>query len=419
MTTVHFFPTPIDGELLYSITMRYHRLSAYGSIRQTLGVLFGTGVCNVQSVLPKHLGFFFKEVGHHFWSSEDELASNHTLFPICRFFLPPVKLRDIESAINDSTTRVRAPATTSGLSAQGRQRGALRFCSVCRKDDEKNFGIALWWRGHQVPGVVVCWRHNLRLCEACAKCGEFCIPPSGKLLPPPARCYCGEEFNSIDAPHRLEALHARLAEDLLITSPAFVDIKTRRSCYQARLRELGVISNGPFHWEKIKRALDEIWRTGDEKASRRTWTSHSYGTESASKLISGCNGFDKERFRAVELKIIASLFNNLDEFLSYARTMKLTSVAISKKRNRTPKEWENEVLGRLAAGESISAVATACRVPFHYPKLLLHRRGEPLPNSTPPVDVQRLNLLLGELAKGYSLAKIARQLNVPPKTLWL
>lgn len=91
--------------------------------------------------------------------SPEELWLKQTLFPLWAWSMPGYsqKLKQLKSP---PPRLLRFCQLTSNNEYQGM---LLRFCPVCAREDEQQFGIAYWHCEHQIPGVSACCRHSCRL----------------------------------------------------------------------------------------------------------------------------------------------------------------------------------------------------------------------------------------------------------------
>jgi len=71
--------------------------------------------------------------------------------------------------------------------------GICNTCMQCLLEDETREGVAYIRRGHQLPGVVSCARHGLRLIDACPNCLAQFNRPGKFLAAPLIPCACGWE----------------------------------------------------------------------------------------------------------------------------------------------------------------------------------------------------------------------------------
>ncbi|WP_339418539.1 MULTISPECIES: TnsD family Tn7-like transposition protein [unclassified Pseudomonas] len=160
MERLHCFPQPFPDELLYSLAVRYHRLSANHSYRRTSQDLFGVYSRTCGSILPCCLGTLSKELA---WAySVHELINNFTLFPLYEPFLSEAKRSAARIAMaGDSGTGLKM---SLGLTASGfLKHASFRYCESCVTEDRRNCGSAYWHRIHQAMGSCVCPLHGKAL----------------------------------------------------------------------------------------------------------------------------------------------------------------------------------------------------------------------------------------------------------------
>lgn len=160
MERLHCFPQPFPDELLYSLAVRYHRLSANHSYRRTSQDLFGVYSRTCGSILPCCLGTLSKELA---WAySVNELINNFTLFPLYEPFLSEAKRGAARIAMaGDSGTGLKM---SLGLTASGfLKHASFRYCESCVTEDSRNCGSAYWHRIHQAMGSCVCPLHGKAL----------------------------------------------------------------------------------------------------------------------------------------------------------------------------------------------------------------------------------------------------------------
>jgi hypothetical protein len=410
-----FFPTPDPGEMLYSTIVRYHLQTAGSDVRRTMRAFFGVNtIGNLKSLLPSHLRYFFNVVGRLFWSTPTDIVVNQTLFPICGFFLPPTKTWAI-SAQMLGQPKAGGPMTISGLSAQGRHRGALRFCFKCREEDERRHGVGRWWCAHQVPGTTACWRHGLPLHEACSNCGELPILLHG-LNTPPRACKCGARYLPGTPLPPADVLEAKIANQILVVKPEFIEPSIRRLAYHERLREKSIVVGEKLDLAKIEDEYRKFSRGENGAPSRRAWTQGLSDAEVVADLVSNKGTYRRSRFRCLEIRIIAWLFGDLHGFLDFAREVTRPTVhapGLGSPPRRASETRETAVLEAIASGASLKAVCKSCGVSRFYPLFLLHRLGKPLPHRCRPIDEVRLEVILDCLRTGEPITQVARSLNFP------
>lgn len=157
MERLHRFPQPLPDESLYSLAVRYHRLSANDSYRQTSQELFGAYSRTCGSILPCCLDALSRRLASAY--SVDELIDRHTLLPLYEPFLSDAKYSVARTAMAGSYgTGLKM---SLGITASGFLKYAsFRFCETCVQQDAENYGTAYWHRAHQALGSCTCPLHG-------------------------------------------------------------------------------------------------------------------------------------------------------------------------------------------------------------------------------------------------------------------
>lgn len=115
--------------------------------------------------LPNHLDYVAGSFPNGVSLTADCLLDQHTLLPFFSAFLPPDRVEKLREDMKGSS----GPAAylRSGIMAcRIPLPKCLRFCPLCKKKDEYQFGEAYWHRLHQLPGVLVCPIHHLYLADS-------------------------------------------------------------------------------------------------------------------------------------------------------------------------------------------------------------------------------------------------------------
>jgi hypothetical protein len=88
-----------------------------------------------------------------------DILLNHTLFPYFYRIQPYNKkmemLEDLKNGCATSPTNIRK--TTDDLPPE------LKFCPICKCEDEKLYGESYWHTSHQIPLISVCHKHKCHL----------------------------------------------------------------------------------------------------------------------------------------------------------------------------------------------------------------------------------------------------------------
>lgn len=163
-TRLVFFPPALPDETLHSQVARYHRLSGNLDDRLTLREVFGSQSLVTTSLLPSHLRLMSSRLPERAETCADGLLEQGTIFPYYRPLLAPPQIARCLAAAN--STDARDLKISLGMVA-GRLGGQnpLRLCDQCFVEDRNLYGTPYWHRTHQLPGVLVCPRHQCFLLE--------------------------------------------------------------------------------------------------------------------------------------------------------------------------------------------------------------------------------------------------------------
>ena len=159
-----FFTDPFPGEILYSAAARYHHRAKNKRTSVTARDWFGEEAYRPVVDFPSHLDYLISALPKGHTYTADILIENHTLFPFYVPFLPAgraVKIREyLRSSVDGGAVYPLLGMLTSKITLN-----ALRYCPLCAQEDRRQYGEAYWHRVHQIPGVIVCAKHELFLNE--------------------------------------------------------------------------------------------------------------------------------------------------------------------------------------------------------------------------------------------------------------
>ncbi len=157
-----FFPTPYPGELLYSALARYQIRSGNFSPKLTIEELFDSRTITATADLPCSLNNLAQNLPKYSFITVDSLIQNNTLYPFYAPFLPLKRAKQIQEAMK--TSKGGNIHTMTGIMASAIYTPKyFRFCPDCLQRDLKNYGETYWHRLHQIPGVLFCPTHEIRL----------------------------------------------------------------------------------------------------------------------------------------------------------------------------------------------------------------------------------------------------------------
>jgi len=160
-----FFPTPYPDELLYSVLARYHIRSGNISFKATIEDAFGTKNVTAVVELPSNLNALISNLPLNSEYTVDYLIDNHTLFPFYTAFLPPQRTQWVKN--NMMKRNGKGIYGKTGIMASSIVSNRyFRFCPLCNQEDKERYGELYWHRIHQIPGVLICPKHWVMLCNS-------------------------------------------------------------------------------------------------------------------------------------------------------------------------------------------------------------------------------------------------------------
>ncbi|ADU28508.1 TnsD family Tn7-like transposition protein [Evansella cellulosilytica] len=179
------FPTPYPDELLFSVIARYHIRSGNVFWKHTLEDLFGKRTISATVLLPSGIGSLVQRLPKNTTLNEQILIEKHTMYPFYTVFIPTEKAQSIyESMISNDGKKIYMQ---SGIMASSiPQNKYLKYCSACAREDIATFGEMYWHRTHQLPGNLICTKHEL-----CLEDSDVLITHSNKhafILPTTSNC---------------------------------------------------------------------------------------------------------------------------------------------------------------------------------------------------------------------------------------
>ena len=160
------FPTPYPDECLYSIFCRYCVRIGCTSLKSVRNLLFGGQQCLASSIfLPIRLNLIDKWYGEDSGVTRKLIAEKHTMHPYMTIVYPDKFRRQVDSVI-------RGGCLPKAFDIKGTQRSHrlwpkyLRYCPDCVREDVDAYGETYWHRIHQLPAMVFCTKHQVRLCDS-------------------------------------------------------------------------------------------------------------------------------------------------------------------------------------------------------------------------------------------------------------
>lgn len=160
-----FFPSPYPDELLYSILARYHLRSGNISFKATMEDAFGTKNATAIIELPSNLNALISNLPLNAEYTADYLIDNHTLFSFYAAFLPPKRSKSVRNSMMKRNGK-GIYGKTGIMASSVVSNQFFRFCPLCNEEDKERYGELYWHRIHQIPGVLVCPKHQVILSDS-------------------------------------------------------------------------------------------------------------------------------------------------------------------------------------------------------------------------------------------------------------
>ena len=156
-----WMPAWVDGETLYSLCGRYHRIAGDRLASATCKRLFGHPRAGLSHDVPGRIGWLLARSGGTL-GALDEVVLGRTVLGYYLCFRPLDEQRRVIDALlvdgpRDLKARLGWLATRLGAAHP------LRACEQCMADDLKRHHTPTWRLFHQLPAVWVCPHHGALL----------------------------------------------------------------------------------------------------------------------------------------------------------------------------------------------------------------------------------------------------------------
>lgn len=161
-----WFPQLYEDELLYSWFARYHLQSGNLSPKQTMAEIFGNKCTIAVPDLPTKINHFHQNLSHFNIPSVKDLIHSHTLF---RYYTTFSTKKNKKFVFNSMATgnKPQSIHLMLGIMASSlKDNTYFKYCKKCYLEDIKRLGEPYWKRSHQVPGVLICSKHNELLLDS-------------------------------------------------------------------------------------------------------------------------------------------------------------------------------------------------------------------------------------------------------------
>ncbi len=135
------------------------------SFKATIEDVFGTKNATAVMELPSNLNALINNLPLNTEYTADYFIDNHTLFPFYTAFLPPKRSQWVRN--NMMKRNGKGIYGKTGIMASSVVSNQFfKFCPLCNEEDKERYGELYWHRIHQIPGVLVCPKHQVMLCDS-------------------------------------------------------------------------------------------------------------------------------------------------------------------------------------------------------------------------------------------------------------
>ncbi|MFB1082497.1 TnsD family Tn7-like transposition protein [Jeotgalibacillus sp. JSM ZJ347] len=179
------FPTPYPDELLYSVLGRYHIRSGNLYLKHTLDDLYCRRTVRATALLPSNIDALVGQLPQCTTLTADIFINQHTMFPFYTAFMPGNQKELIYKAMKSNDGK--GIHTQSGIVASMiPQNQYFKYCPVCFQEDLGHYGELYWHRMHQLPGNLICLKHESWLEDSTVLLQQS--NPHGYILPTNENC---------------------------------------------------------------------------------------------------------------------------------------------------------------------------------------------------------------------------------------
>jgi len=256
------FVLPFPGETAFSMLARHHLLHESCSAKALVTRFFGTSERRITSAFPNGLDHFYHVAPSGLWRDFGEFLERHTILPYHRPFLNSQAVEKLAKLSERFVLTTKVLGVTSKWSDPSSAQP--KYCPICILEDHRLRGQPYWHREHQIPGVMFCNRHKLRLLDRCPSCGI--IPGHGRrLYLPTIRCACGHELSTKNADACSDS-DKLLAQSLATFSVALldeyhgpIDKSLLTEFYRHTLRERGYFGRYGCYKERLWQSIQEAY----------------------------------------------------------------------------------------------------------------------------------------------------------------
>ncbi|WAU73630.1 TnsD family Tn7-like transposition protein [Acinetobacter sp. TR11] len=246
------FPTPYPNELIYSTIARAGIHHAITSPKQLLEEVFANRKVIATIDLPSHLICLLTHLSSNY--TLEKIVYGHTLFPIHAIFSPEnTRLKCLQWMGNQSKGSIHLALGVAA--SKVKQISTHRYCSLCLKNQYRQYGEFFWSRVWYIQGANCCSKHKIKL-------SEF-LPPlhlNGRHQFIPAS-FILDRKQLTNPAHKLDLIISTRIEELLQLPPISAPTFHQWSQFYQRIAKRLGFGKGAKHIDhtKIYTAIIKKW----------------------------------------------------------------------------------------------------------------------------------------------------------------
>lgn len=274
------FPGPFFDELFSSRVCRAHYLRGHKSHIETFRELFDSPPFVLSLWIPAHLDTLINKLPGNKYETMKDILDKNTLFPLFQTFCGS-RITEPSTPDSDDYKLTGVPRRIVGGA------GTTYLCPKCVEEDFSTVGTPFIHRSHQIPGVLVCWKHGNLLLDRCSYCGCPFERKRDLLTVPWQRCICNHSAHLMsaneDLPEKDIAVSFSIfSHELLQTADKVLNAKCLVQTYRKQLIKLGFNRKSAiartevidaivnFYGKSLLARMDSAYRTGRTSS----WLNH-------------------------------------------------------------------------------------------------------------------------------------------------
>ncbi len=162
---INFFPSRFPDELLYSVIARYKEQSGISSKKALSQALFASENYRVSTLFTQNIDTLVSNLPPNHLLTAENLIKENTLYPFYTAFVSSQKRDEVLLAMKKADKKsIEARLGIKNWHCNAKP--LMKYCPVCYKEDMACKGESYWRRLFQVPGVLICPIHKVKLKES-------------------------------------------------------------------------------------------------------------------------------------------------------------------------------------------------------------------------------------------------------------